>query len=113
MLEKVIRPDKTEVFFKYDALGRRIEKQYKKTITKWVWDGNKPLHEWKEFDAAPEAVENGNKNFADSLITWIFTEDSFAPTAKLKGEKKYSIVTDHLGTPTQGYNDEGTLIWDR
>ncbi len=105
MLEKVTRPDKTEVFFKYDALGRRIEKQYKKTITKYVWDGNKPLHEWKEFDA--------KESTADDMITWIFEEDSFAPAAKIKGTKKYSIVTDHLGTPTQGYAEDGKLIWDR
>lgn len=105
MLQRVIRPDKAEVYFKYDALGRRVEKQYKKTITKFVWDGNKPLHEWKEFDAKEAS--------ADEIITWIFNEDDFAPAAKLKGEKKYSIVTDHLGTPVQGYNEEGELIWSR
>jgi RHS repeat-associated protein len=49
----------------------------------------------------------------DDIITWIFEEDSFAPTAKIKGNKKYSIVTDHLGTPTQGYNETGNVIWDR
>ena len=105
MLQRVVRPDKAEVHFKYDALGRRLEKQYKKTITKFIWDGNKPLHEWKEFDAK-EAT-------ADEIITWVFNEDDFAPTAKIKGEKKYSIVTDHLGTPVQGYNETGELIWDR
>ena len=105
MLQRVVRPDKAEVHFKYDALGRRLEKQYKKTITKFVWDGNKPLHEWKEFDAK-EAT-------ADELITWVFNEDDLTPTAKIKGEKKYSIVTDHLGTPVQGYNETGELIWDR
>ena len=105
MLQRVIRPDKEEVHFKYDALGRRIEKQYKKTITKFVWDGDKPLHEWKEF--------NTRDSTADELITWVFNEDSFAPTAKIKGEKRYSIVTDHLGTPVQGFNEAGELIWDR
>lgn len=105
MLSKVFRPDGSIVQFKYDALGRRISKQFKQTITKFVWSGNKPLHEWKEFD-----FKEGS---ADDLITWIFETDSFAPTAKIKGEKKYSIVSDHLGTPTQGYNEDGELIWDR
>jgi RHS repeat-associated protein len=105
MLQKVIRPDKAEVTFKYDALGRRIEKRYKKTITKWVWDGNKPLHEWKEFDF--------KENNPDDLITWIFEEDSFAPTAKIKGEKKYSLLTDHLGTPIQAFSDSGEKVWER
>ena len=105
MLQRVVRPDKAEVHFKYDALGRRLEKQYKKTITRFIWDGSKPLHEWKEFDAKDAT--------ADEIITWVFNEDDFAPTAKIKGEKKYSIVTDHLGTPVQGYNETGELIWDR
>ena len=47
MLKKVILPDKSEVTFKYDALGRRIEKIYNNTVTRWVWDGNVPLHEWQ------------------------------------------------------------------
>jgi YD repeat-containing protein len=48
MLSKVKRPDGREVLFKYDALGRRIEKQFGNVFTRWVWDGNTPLHEWRE-----------------------------------------------------------------
>ncbi|NLU93142.1 DUF6531 domain-containing protein [Chitinophaga sp. Ak27] len=105
MLSGVLRPDGEKVNFKYDALGRRIEKRYKHTITRWVWDGNKPLHEWKEFDA--------RESSADDLITWVFNENNFSPTAKIKGDKKYSIVADHLGTPIQGYDEAGALIWQR
>lgn len=105
MLRKVIRPDGYTVTFGYDALGRRLWKKYKSTVTKWVWDGNKPLHEWKEFDT--------KESSSDDLITWVFNEHNFAPTAKIKGEKKYSLICDHLGTPIQGYNDEGSLIWQR
>jgi RHS repeat-associated protein len=105
MLQKVIRPDKTTVTFGYDALGRRIWKKYKQTITKFVWDGNTILHEWKEFDA--------KESTPDDLITWVFEEDSFAPAAKLKGNKKYSIITDHLGTPVQGFTGDGVLVWER
>ncbi|RQO73955.1 hypothetical protein DBR43_00675 [Pedobacter sp. KBW06] len=105
MLERVLRPDGDEVSFWYDALGRRIRKQYRKTITNYVWDGNKPLHEWKEFATKDSSVED--------IITWVFDEDNFAPIAKIKGDKKYSIVNDHLGTPIQGYNEDGELIWQR
>lgn len=105
MLEKVVRPDNVEVSFAYDALGRRLWKKYKKTITRFVWDGNKPLHEWKEFDTRESTV--------DEMITWVFNNTDFSPVAKIKGGKKYSIVADHLGTPIQGYNDEGDLIWQR
>lgn len=105
MLAKVMRPDGAAVTFGYDALGRRVWKKYKHTITRYVWDGNKPLHEWKEFDARDAS--------SDDLITWVFDEDSFAPAAKLKGGRKYSIVADYLGTPVQGFNAEGVLIWER
>lgn len=105
MLEKVLRPDGSDVIFAYDALGRRLWKRYKKTVTKFIWDGNRTLHEWKEFDT--------KESTADEIITWVFSNDNFNPTAKIKGNKKYSIIADHLGTPIQGYNDDGDLIWQR
>ena len=45
MLKKVIRPDGRPVEFRYDALGRRTAKRYFGKITRWVWNGNVPLHE--------------------------------------------------------------------
>ncbi|HRI19383.1 MAG TPA: DUF6531 domain-containing protein [Panacibacter sp.] len=122
MLTKVIRPDKTEVKFSYDALGRRLSKQYKNTITKFVWDGNVPMHEWKEHAVTGQKLGdlnvNGEGNLHTSLgdggaiITWLFDTDSFAPAGKIKNSKQYSIVTDHLGTPSQMYKEDGSLFWE-
>jgi YD repeat-containing protein len=50
MLAHVRRPDGSVVSFAYDALGRRISKRYRGQTTRWVWDGNVPLHEWVEGD---------------------------------------------------------------
>lgn len=63
MLKEVIRPDRSNVRFKYDPFGRRIEKTVSavygdkipqkkqgKTV-RFLWDGNVLLHEWEE-DAA-------------------------------------------------------------
>lgn len=111
MLIRVVKPDKTEVTFGYDALGRRLWKKYKNTITKFVWDGNVPLHEWKEHVLTDEKVGEINSN-ENGVITWIFENDNFAPAAKIKENKNYSIVTDHLGTPCQMYKDNGDLFWD-
>lgn len=97
MLTQVERPDGYSVNFLYDALGRRVSKQYKSVTTHYVWDGNVVLHEHKTFDAR-EAT-------ADDIITWVFEQDSYAPMAKIKGGKKYSIVTDHLGIPICGYTE--------
>ncbi|MBN2573589.1 MAG: RHS repeat protein, partial [Deltaproteobacteria bacterium] len=62
MLAKVVRPDGKTVEFGYDALGRRVWKKYGGKTTKWIWDGNVPVHEWIELDPgvaaepAPEQV---------------------------------------------------------
>lgn len=111
MLTKVIRPDKTTVTFTYDALGRRLSKQYKNTITKFVWDGNVPLHEWKEHAVTAEKLSDINVG-TNGIITWLFDENNFAPIGKIKGDKQCSIVTDYLGTPSQMYKQDGSLFWE-
>ena len=49
----------------------------------------------------------------ENLITWEFDENSFVPAAKLVGDKSYSILTDHLGTPYEAYDEEGKKVWAR
>lgn len=123
MLARVIRPDSKTVNFLYDALGRRIAKTFMGLTTRWVWDGNTPLHEWTEPaedlilpinadrpNAFPPAVSRTIKE--DSrLTTWLFEPDSFAPLAKLSGNRQYSIISDHLGTPTNMLDESGGLVW--
>ena len=129
MLAKVIRPDGGEVTFTYDALGRRLSKTYRGKTTRWVWDGNVPLHEWIETELTQETEEyNPNytvsKNKTEDLLniapangppldltTWIFEPESFAPVAKLLRQERFSIVSNYLGTPTQMYNSKGEQVW--
>ena len=111
MLTRVIRPDGEEVYFEYDALGRRLTKTFKRTTTNWLWDGNVPLHEWKE-NSQGEMLSKSSVG-KDGVITWVFEENSFIPAAKLKENKKYSILADHLGTPVSMYNEEGESVWER
>ena len=35
------------------------------------------------------------------------------PAAKLVGDNSYSILTDHLGTPYEAYDEEGKKVWAR
>ncbi len=44
-------------------------------------------------------------------ITWLFEPDSFTPMAKLVGDEHYSIITDHLGTPSSVFNKDGKQVW--
>ena len=39
--------------------------------------------------------------------------EPFVPCGKITNGKHYSIITDHLGTPIEAYNQEGALIWER
>ena len=144
MLQKVVRPDKSEVSFGYDAFGRRIEKCITGTgsekAIRFLWDGNALLHEWEEaIDKADkrmkplqrieyqaeyvtklsekkeqEAKEKAARGEAapESLVTWIF-QDDFIPRARITKEGYSSIMTDYLGTPTEAYDEAGSLVWKR
>ncbi|MBL7703853.1 MAG: hypothetical protein JNM14_16505 [Ferruginibacter sp.] len=119
MLQKVIRPDKKEVVFEYDALGRRTAKVFDRQITRWVWDGNTPLHEWKyELAERPKIIvdEFGDITTdkaepSENIISWIFDEGSFKPAAKIEDGKLQSIITDYLGTPVEMFDKHGNQSW--
>ena len=109
MLIKVKRPDAKEVTFKYDALGRRIEKQFGGKSTHWVWDGNVPLHEQQTHDHSDRP--NRKEDNMPQLITWVFEEGTFIPAAKITASQKLSIATNYMGTPEAMYRDDGQAVW--
>jgi RHS repeat-associated protein len=102
LLQEVERPDGTKVGFEYDALARRTYKRVTEAQSqrtrevRFLWDGHVPLH---------EVTIDGD------LTTWLFEPESFAPLGKEDKTGRYSIVTDHLGTPTEMYDDLGKLAW--
>ncbi len=55
-LAQVDKPGGTAVTFRYDGFGRRVEKKADGVVTRWVWDGNVPLHEWRSEADAPEVL---------------------------------------------------------
>lgn len=119
MLQKVIRPDANEVSFEYDALGRRTSKTFNQDITRWAWDGNTPLHEWKyKLTERPVAVVDEYGEITkdkpeptENIITWIFDEGTFKPAAKVENNKVQSIITDYLGTPVEMFDADGNQTW--
>ena len=58
-------------------------------------------------------VYDKEEPITENLITWVFDENSFVPAAKLVGDKSYSILTDHLGTPYEAYDENGEKVWAR
>jgi RHS repeat-associated protein len=114
MLSKVKRPDATEVSFRYDALGRRIEKQFGRVFTRWVWDGNTPLHEQRSYytlDWDEVKKENYDRETKYPLITWVFEEGTFVPAAKITEKEQLSVATNYLGTPEAMYREDGEAVW--
>ena len=119
MLGNVTRPDGKVVTFKYDALGRRVEKTFNGRVHRYLWDGDVVLHEW-EYDETERPLqivaENGEVSFdrpepTDNLVTWVYDTDSYVPTAKLVDGKRYGIVSDYIGRPVQAYDEHGTPVW--
>ena len=61
-----------------------------------------------------ERNEQGEiEEYQKDLRTWLFEEESFVPLALFQDGKAYSIVTDHLGTPVEAYNEKGEEVWYR
>jgi RHS repeat-associated protein len=126
-LQKVIRPDGKVVAFTYDALGRRISKTFAGTITRWVWDGDRPLHEWSyreiekpqpfvnewgEISYNREEPNPANAGAGVNGITWVFEPDSHRLAAKIANGATYSVVNDHLGTPQWMFDGAGKKVWE-
>jgi RHS repeat-associated protein len=45
------------------------------------------------------------------LISWQWEPESFTPIAKEHNGRRWTIASDHLGTPTEMYDDLGQLAW--
>ena len=93
-LSKVVLPGGGEVTFKYDPLGRRIEKRSAEKAVRYIWDGDNLLHE----------VEGAN------ITTWAFI-DGFAPVAKVTEGGCYGVITDYMGAPVEAYDEAGGRVW--
>jgi RHS repeat-associated protein len=102
MLREVVRPDGRRVEHDYDVFARRIAKRTVDTegrleqSTEFVWDGQVVVH---ELDSERGAT------------TWHWDPGTFAPVAKEHAGRTWSITTDHLGTPTEMYDELGDLAW--
>ena len=119
MLRSVTRPDGKTITFRYDALGRRIEKVFDGRVYRYLWDGDVILHEWDYTEAdRPNTIvtETGEVTLdrpepVENLITWVYDSDSYVPTAKIVGDRHYSIISDYIGRPVQAYDDNGNIVW--
>lgn len=90
----------------YDAFARRLAKtrialgpdgqSLDRRETRFVWDGDVVVH---ELDSE------------EGLTTWFWEPGTLTPVGKQRGDRYWSITSDHLGTPTEMYDAEGELAW--
>ncbi|AWL77801.1 RHS repeat domain-containing protein [Capnocytophaga canimorsus] len=98
-LKNVKKPSGQTISFEYDALGRRTAKRSGNKEILYIWSGNVLLHE----------VLKTNDN--EQVITWVYEQGSFVPTAKLVDNESFSIVSDYIGRPIQVYDQNGDSVW--
>ncbi len=130
-LVAVVRPDGEVVRFAYDALGRRVLKVFRGRKTRWLWDGDVPLHEWTcalaVDDPAPIAADETSGPAEEAgrraahpangppveVLTWVFEPEGFTPLARLSSRTRrgISVVADHLGTPVAMFDARGEAVW--
>lgn len=107
LLREVERPDGLLVRFEYDPFARRTCKKHIRIglngsecvelETRFVWDGQVVIHELSR-DSAP--------------MTWYWEPGTFTPVAKVSGDGViWTVATDHLGTPTQLRDENGSVAW--
>ena len=86
---------------------------------RYLWDGDVILHEWEYAESdRPNTIvtETGEVTLdrpepVENLITWVYDSDSYVPTAKIVGDRHYSIISDYIGRPVQAYDDKGNVVW--
>ncbi len=83
------------VTYKYDPLGRRIQKTDKFGTTQFLWTDNL---------LAQETRDKIKK-------TYVFEPGSFKPLAQVQDDKVYHYHLDHLGTPRELTNEQGKIVW--
>ena len=91
--------------YTYDAFGRRVKKTCvtpgKERTIRYLWQGATLIEEVRETEAV--------------TFRWHFEPGSFRPLAKevqtREGQSFYPIVTDHLGTPKELFEESGECLW--
>ena len=81
--------------YKYDALGRRIEKRDEVSQKTFYWNQDVLLLEQRD----------------NSKKLYLFEPDTFRPLAQILRHDIYYYHLDHLGTPKELTNNKGDIVW--
>ena len=105
------------VSFRYDNMGLPVEERSNEHVIKRTYDKSGQIATLTSSLGANLTYERNEQGeieeYQKDLRTWLFEEESFVPLALFQDGKAYSIVTDHLGTPVEAYNEQGEEVWYR
>ena len=94
-LVRIDNPDATYAAYRYDAQGRRIEKDVNGALTRYVYDGDAILLEYDGANALLARYSHG--------------EEIDQPLAMTRGADSYFYHTDHLGSVRLLTNASGAV----
>lgn len=85
--------------FKYDAIGRRIEKKSSERTIRYVWCGE---------GLAREIITTKE---SESVREYLYHPASYEPLAVRIDGRCYFYHNDHQGTPQRITDDQGQVVW--
>ncbi|MBV5299542.1 MAG: hypothetical protein JZU64_15810 [Rhodoferax sp.] len=89
------------VTFKYDALGRRVEKRSQNQIWRFGWTGQQLL--WEEYKAAEYATPVRRD--------YLFLPGTMQPLGFREQGRCYWLMTDARGAVDLALDDQGQVVW--
>jgi RHS repeat-associated protein len=95
-LAAVERPDGVRVTFRYDALGRRVEKRVGERVETFAWDGD---------DMIAEHASDGGE------VRWVYAPDAWTPLARSDGATMHAVLGDHVDSASEMYDAAGAVAW--
>jgi RHS repeat-associated protein len=101
LLAKVRLPDGNEWTYRYDAFGRRVEKNGPDHKIQFVWDGDVVLHEVRL-----------NNDRALEVDTWEFDPYDYSPITKVEQGAQFLCLNDASGTPSELVTRDGEVAWE-
>lgn len=107
-LAEVRTPDGETWRYTYDPLGRRIRKYNPGTRVSvhFLWDGDVLLREVHVASRGP-----GDDQQVVRITHWHHEPGSFRPLAREEAGRTYFVAPDHLGTPKEILEPDGTVAW--
>ncbi|MFO0547056.1 MAG: DUF6531 domain-containing protein [Polyangiaceae bacterium] len=108
-LREVVLPSGARVRFRYDAFGRRVQKdvlgppadgQPSRRTVQFLWD----------VDVLCEEVDSARPPGSNKRLH-VHEPGSFAPLLQMEDGQVFGVVNDHLGTPKELVDERGRVAW--